>query len=268
MRHAVAFSLLLALAACSTPPSGGDGPPALLDLWTGLDAGAEAAGAEYQSETCSERFGTYFADFGVRGLACVAEAAVPLGQALARYDGEVFASGPHRHVGGTLSLDLLSDDFAHYDADFVTWAAENAIVGADDPAVRALAQPIYNRHLRRLARAFWLVHQDLAADGFPRNAPAGMTQAYATYLETGTVPESASEPYYPGFSMTAFSDRNEAIAERLAGAGRAEYYSALYEANTAVGFWLRRRADGTAGAFRDALRTLLSTYDADWLGRA
>ena len=262
---------VLPLAGCSAPPSDASGPPALLDLWTGLDAARDAVDAADGLATsdgddpCSETFGTYFTDFGARGLACVADRAVPLGQALSRFRGAVYASGPHSLQGGTLRPDLLSDDFGHYNPDFVEWVVENGVIGEDDPAVRALAAPIYRRHLQRLARVYWLTYQDLAADGFPAQTPSGAPEAYASYLASGVVPEAGREEYYPGFTMTAFSERNDAIGERLSGPGRAEYYSALYEANTAVGFWLRRRADGTLGTFHDGLRRLLATYDADWL---
>ena len=256
---------LVFVAACSPPPSREAEPPALLDLWTGLDAAQATADGEYQSEACDARFGTYFTDFGARGLACVASEVAPLGQVVARFSGEPFRSGPHTAENGSLRLDLLSDDFAHYTPAFVTWVADNAIVGEDDATARALIAPIYARHVRRLARVFWLVHRDLASGGFPERVPSGPTADYARYLGTGTVPNEGRAEYYPGFTMTAFSDRNDAIAERLAGPGRAEYYSALYEANTAVGFWLRRRADGTADTFRQSLRRLLAAYDADWL---
>ena len=261
----LAVLALVFLAACSPPPSREAGPPALLDLWTGLDAAQANAAGEYQSEACNTRFGTYFADFGARGLACVASEAVPLGHAIARFSGEPFRSGPHTAENGTLRLDLLSDDFAHYNPVFVAWVADNVIVGEDDATARSLIAPIYARHVRRLARVFWLVHRDLSAGGFPQRAPSGPTADYARYLDTGTVPGVGRTEFYPGFTMTAFSDRNDAIAEKLAGPGRGDYYSALYEANTAVGFWLRRRADGTADTFRQSLARLLATYDADWL---
>ena len=256
------LALLLA-AACSPPPAREAAPPALLDLWTGLDAAQAEADGEYTSDACAERFGTYFADFGARGLACVANSAVPLGLAVGRFPGPAFRSGPHRADGGTLRLDLLSDDFAHYNPAFIEWVADHAIV--DGATARALIAPIYARHVRRLARVFWLVHEDLAAGGFPERIPSGPTADYARYLETGSVPPAGREPSYPGFSMITFSDRNDAIARRLTGPGGTGYYSALYEANTAVGFWVRRRADGTASPFRHSLARLLAAYDADWL---
>ena len=41
----------------------------------------------------------------------------------------------------------------------------------------------------------------------------------------------------------------------------------MYEADTAFGFWLRRRGDGTQGHWRDGLERLLATYDGEWLVR-
>lgn len=264
MRRALLVSLALAASACSTPPSG-SGAPALADVWTLL---GENRFAQYGD--CQDVFGDgYVTDLGARGLACSVHLEVPLGAVLGRYAGDVYASGPHRLTDGAFSADLLSDDFGHYETDFVEWVVDNAIVGEDDRALRVLATPIYRGRFQRMARVYWRVYQDLEADGYPRSTPAGRVADYTDYLRTGVLPASGANAVYPGFTMTAFSERNDALAREVSDAfGSGTYYSTLYEANTAVGFWLRRREDGTHLAFRDGLRRLLATYDAGWLSES
>ena len=46
--------------------------------------------------------------------------------------------------------------------------------------------------------------------------------------------------------MTAFNERSRPVAQEMADVfGSGSFFSAQYEANTAVGFWLRRREDGS-----------------------
>ena len=130
--------------------------------------------------------------------------------------------------------------------------------------MRTLLAPVYRTRFQQLARVYWSVYQDLASGGYPERAPAGAPAAYAAYLASGEVPGVGAAPYYPGFTMTAFSERNEALARGIVGPDE-WHFGAMYEANTAVGFWMRRRADGTHNAFRDGLERLLQAYDAAWL---
>ena len=263
MRHAVLLALAVTLAACSRPPSGDDGPPALLDAWTALQPDPTSESPFVGFGEC-DGFTGYVTTLGARGLACVLHDRRGVGLTLSLYDGDAWSRAPHTATPGAFQADLLSDDFAHYETDFVEWLADNAIPGEDDPALRALTAPIYRAQFQRMARVYWLVYEDLTRGGYPGAAPPGVTRDYAVYLETGVLPASGADGVYPGFTMTAFSDRNLPLAERLAGPG-GNVFGPLYEANTAVGFWLRRRADGSHAAFRDGLRRLLGTYDAAWL---
>ena len=254
---AVCTFVLLPLAGCSTPPP--DSPPAFADVWAAL-SGTETA----SYDACDGFMSGYVSTYGARGLACTTNTRIPLRTLLARYSGSVYTSGPHSLDASGLSVDLLSDDFGHYDPEFVEWAVDNAIVGENDATVRALLAPVYRARFQQLARVYWSVYQNLASEGYPDRAPAGAPEAYAEYLASGVVPEMARTEYYPGFTMTVFSDRNEALARDIAGPGE-WHFGAMYEANTAVGFWMRRRADGTQEAFRDGLERLLAAYDAEWL---
>ncbi len=259
MRIALAFCTLLALplAGCSTPPA--DAPPAFSDAWAAL-SGTETAAYD----ACDSFMSGYVSTYGARGLACTLDQRLPLRTLLSRYSGRVFASGPHALSPGRFEVDLLSDDFGQYTPEFVEWAVDNALVGETSETARTVLAPVYRARFQQLARVYWSVYQDLVSEGYPSRTPAGATQAYADYLASGVVPEVGRETNYPGFTMTAFSERNEALARGIAGPGE-WHFGAMYEANTATGFWLRRRADGTHEAFRDGLERLLTTYDAAWL---
>ena len=271
-------ALMAVAVGCSAPRTMTGSPrvgaDALPRLWTALaTVGPMSEGG---GQACNDAFGTYFPDFGVRGLACLANGERPLGQVAAAAGVPVFTSGPHAlsavasggPVAGAperLDLNLTSDEFGHYNPAFVAWAVETGIVGEKSAAVRVATQPVYNSFMQRLARVFWLTYGRLEAGGFPTTTPLGVEKDYARYLQGGPVDAGAVE-YYPGFSMSVFSDANEALPGALGiDEDDLEWYSALYEANTATGFWLRRREDGTLEAFHDGLRRLLATYDATWL---
>lgn len=254
----VAAALALA-AGCAGSRPAGDG--ALLDVWAGLDAAASSVDGRVP-EVCGETYGTWFADFGVRGLACLATEVVPAAALAARPPVAPFVRGPHVVADGRLDL-TAPRDFGAYDPAFVRWLA-GAAIPRSETAV-ALTRPVYERRVARLARVYWLTRKDLAAGGFPARVPPGTPAAYAAFLGGAPAPEGAR--YGEGFSVFAFSDLSEAIAPRL-GMPVGNVWEVTYEANTAYGFWLRRRADGTEGLWRDGLRTLLARYDAAWLATA
>jgi len=264
--HRVLFLALFgSLAACSGPPNETDTPPALLDAWVGLDDAHEALGG-IEGNPCANDFGTWFHEFGARGLACVAAKAMDPPRLIARAGGSAFESGPHTATSESLHLDLNSErDFGHYNEDFVAWLIDNGIVGEGRPVLRALTQPIYNSHLRRLARIYWLTYEDMEADGFPRSTPAGILSDYAGFLDGGPIPDGA-EAYEGGFSVFAFTDLSEGLLPRI-GLRLSNEWEAKYEANTAFGFWLRRRVDGTQEQWRDGLERMLEAYDGEWLAR-
>ena len=263
MRALAVCALALGLVACSA--SRPDGPaepprPSLLDVWTGLD-GAEAAIGPRVPEVCDEPFGTWFTEFGTRGLACKAAQVVAPAAVLGRAPVAPFRSGPHAVSTTGVDLDLGSARaFGHYDARFVEWLAEAAL---PEGAARVAVRPIYRAHAARLARVYWLTHADLVRGGFPASTPAGPLTDYAAFLSGGPG-ESTVYDANGGFSVFAFTDRSERLLPQV-GLPVANDWEVKYEANTAYGFWLRRRADGTHGAWHDGLRRLLAAFDGEWL---
>lgn len=266
MRPLLGLSAALVLAGCSGTAGGSPGfsPPAadaaLADVWAGLDEGRRQADA---ADACERPYGTYFADFGVRGLACAAAQVVPATALVGRAPVAPFRSGPHAVSGQAVRLDLDAENtFGRYDPAFVRWLVEAGI--PDGRAARTLARPVYDRHLRRLARVYWLAHADLAAAGFPRATPPGRPAQYAAYLDGGPIPDGA-EGYEGGFAMYAFTERSRTLLPAVGLAPGENEWEAIYEANTAYGFWLRRRVDGTRALWHDGLAELLGAFDADWL---
>ena len=276
MRRPV-LALVLTLSAvavgCAGAAAGGadDAPLAYLPVWAGF--GTELDRVEDRArEACADDFGTWFADWGARGAACVAAQALARDQGaepgpaalLASAPMAPFESGPH----SATALDLDAPRaFGRYDPAFVRWLTRAAIPTGDTEV--ALLRPTYRRHFARTARIYWLTHRDLAAGGFPARTPAGAAADYAAFLDGGPVPDG-SESYgldgerNGGFSVFAFTDQSERLLPEI-GVPVDNDWTAKYEANTAYGFWLRRRADGTHGEWRAALARLLSTFDADWL---
>ncbi|NEO99936.1 MAG: hypothetical protein F6K58_14895 [Symploca sp. SIO2E9] len=71
--------------------------------------------------------------------------------------------------------------------------------------------------------------------------------AYLKHIENRTLPEF--------YLQEQFRD----LADGLGAQG----YD-WYAANSAAGFWLRRKIDGTEGEFFLLLEKLIKTYDSDW----
>ena len=263
------LALLVLLVGCAGPRLVPARTPELTALWSALGAEpdeTDGSGGLMSADACNAAFGTYFSHFGLRGLACTAAAAEPLGAVATAAGVPVFVSGPHAPGPAGLGLDLTSiRTFGHYNPAFVAWAVENGIPGEGNAAARMATQGVYDAHLSRLARVYWLVYGGLAADGYPARVPVGPLKDYQVFLRGGPAGAGADE-YNPGFSPYAFDARSERIPGALGiPASDMDYYSALYEANTAAGFWLRRAEDDTQAAFHDGLRRLLTTYDAAWL---
>lgn len=268
MRRSSLLVLLLLLGACSGARPDGEPPSSLSALWIGLGDAFEALAP--LDIPCADAFGSWFEDFGVRGLACAGARATDPTFLVAQAGGTVYTAGPHRVTEEAVVLDLdASRDFGRYDPAFVDWVVEHGVVGAGQPLLRQALQPTYDAHVRRLARVYWLTRADLAASGFPETTPPGALADYAAFLAGSPVPDGAGsydldgEPN-GGFSVFAFTDRSEGLLPRL-GLDVGNEWEVKYEANTAYGFWLRRRADGTQARWRKGLERLLAVYDGAWL---
>jgi energy-coupling factor transporter ATP-binding protein EcfA2 len=181
----------------------------------------------------------------------------------------IFLSGPHEP-----DFNFRSHDFGRYNPAFVRWSAENLIPAASDPAFREITTPIYQKHLKEIARLYYLAH--LYVD---QRAPE-VSALRVKYLES--IRERQGKPWvdselnpnlvYDKFA-SFFAEQYETDKKinwvdgthptRLSYRWLTE--KGGYYAYAAPGFWIRRQIDGTAPDFFAGLKKLLETYDADFL---
>ena len=129
------------------------------------------------------------------------------------------------HQENHLHLKSLNE-FGHYNKAFITWLGHHFIPAAQDEAFKKLTQPVYDQSISRLARIFYWTHESLFTGENPQHF-------------------SVSEHYRRLQAQHHFPFAKEEVIE-------------------AIGFWLRRKQDGTETEFFTHLRTLLSIYDLDF----
>lgn len=221
--------------------------PSVRDIWGLLGS---------SSNRCPELF-NYHPNGGMRIFACHMASWMDLA-ALQRAAGmPIFLSGPH--AAGKLDLQSRGS-FGHYNPDFVAWASQALIPGAEDGAFRERTQSEYVAIVRPLARTHYQVWQKLQA---PANA-ACVTAELDDYkrVVAGGKTDSGGEHYerWYHFMESGFCGSRTSLYD-LRGTGGLNGNVV----KTVVGFWLRRRLDGTAEAWHGALVRLLEAYDGPWL---
>lgn len=185
---------------------------------------------------------TWLPNRGLRGLYAKAQFALNLAQLQKLSGHKIFGVGPHQN--GKLNL-KSANDFGHYNHAFIKWITANGIPGQKNRKLHRELQPVYDKHLRRTARGFFVAHQNLRAQ------PQRLKQVEARYLDLLDAEKDASE-----FLQESFRPDTD----RLEKAGHD-----WYEVNVAHGFWVRRTIDGTADEFHTLLTALLTTHDSKWL---
>jgi len=150
----------------------------------------------------------------------------------------IFESGPHQSY-----FDWESDNFGHYNPDFVNWVHDHMIPGAEDNGFRQVTQPFYDKHLAVLARSYCRTYQAMHHD--PEVVDQLKTE-YLAYLDDSSLGFS-----FNGGRFSAYSNPMGYIEPGL--------FST--HAHVAAGFWLRREIDGTADEFITVIRKVLETYD-------
>jgi hypothetical protein len=161
----------------------------------------------------------------------------------------IFASGPH---GSKFNWE--SNEFAHYNPQFIQWAVDNLIPGADDKVFRAATQTVYEDHLSTLAHAYCMSYQML------HNDPAVLEDLKREYLALVELKSAAK--FLSGLLFNEYFKAMELRAPELGQTGVFPYYS-----HVAAAFWVRREIDGTASGFNAAIRKLLDTYDPKFAGQ-
>jgi len=242
--HRLLLLLALPLALAVAPP----GPPEsriLQKAWTGLASTPNGCPDEYD----------YFPGGGLRIFWCHAKSLASLRDLQGAAGVPIWSSGPHT----VEALDLANHKaFGHYNPLFVDRLADALLIGRRDPDFRAATQPIYDQYLRPKARLAWQVHDKLERD------PACARRELDGYVANMRSPNP--EPMYYGrwfFFMNESYCKKGTTEEQMFDQG----FDGGYDGNVAdtlVGFWLRRRLDGTEPRFERALEDLLRTYDAAW----
>lgn len=172
---------------------------------------------------------------------------------------EIFTSGPHSKT--ELMLDA-SDDFGHYNPEFVKWLVEKVPPSAPGSAAQKLTQPAYDKHLKPLAKIFWATLQKTKAepDCFKREK-----DAYASLIAKKKLPASYYERWF-------YFMNPKYCAKAKTGLGKNDGFDYFvnngmdggHDGNvvkSVVGFWLRRSMDGTMDAFAEGLKKLVTSYD-------
>ncbi len=193
-------------------------------------------------EACSLQI-TRLPDMGLRGLYCHIQPEIDYQKLQEISQVNIFVKGSHTPS----ELNLESQyTFGYYNPDFVKWLDETAVETiTNKPALVTATQPIYNQQIKEQARIYYIVYKFLQHN--PEQAQFEI-DTYLKHLENRTLPELYLQEQF----------------RELADTLESEGYN-WYEANTASGFWLRRKIDGTDSQFFIALNKLLLTYDAEFI---
>ena len=175
---------------------------------------------------------------GVRTLIKHADSIINLDKIRFLAPFKIFSSGPHKS-----KFNWSSKQFGHYNPEFIRWASDNLIPGADDPIFRAATQSIYDVHLKTLAHAYCSSYQALHHD------PEALNTLKTDYLER--LSRGDTDDFFSGEMFDQYSSAMRVLKPGLFG---------LYS-HVAAPFWIRREVDGTADEFIRGIRKVLKTYD-------
>ena len=175
---------------------------------------------------------------GIRDLIKHADSIINLDKVRFLAPFKIFESGPHES-----KFNWQSKQFGHYNPEFIRWASDNLIPGAEDPVFRAATQSIYDVHLKTLAHAYCRSYQAL------HNDPQALQALKTEYLQR--LSEKDTDNFFFEEKFYQYSGAMERLQPGLFSA-----YS-----HVAAPFWIRREVDGTADEFIHGIRKVLDTYD-------
>jgi hypothetical protein len=175
----------------------------------------------------------------------IRSAVLPLHALKADFKAAIWRSGPHKKQG--LKLHRFAT-FGRYNPGFVAYLEKN-LPGNNRSISGRYVQTIYNRSLRDFSRTFHSVDKVMSSD---RRCLARMQKGYKVQMRKKSRSPWNSflrvlQPGYCKGNTPGFAD----------GAGDAVVGQAAL-------WWMRRRMDGTAGAWRKVLNKLLRVNDTAW----
>ncbi len=172
-------------------------------------------------------------------------------------DIQIFESGPHTKY----YLELNStDSFGHYNPEFPVKLREYLLPAKTNETLFTLTLPIYERLVRNTAREFFIVYQKLDSN------PKFFRKEADRYLLL--VEENRLDPYYLDrfilFLYPAFTDNEDPEESSRFVYRKGDETMEAQVVKELVGFWIRRKADGTDTDFILGLVDLLKLYDSDF----
>jgi hypothetical protein len=219
------------------------------NAWTDLGRMHDVCKGEWAFNPYESR-GDFFA--GLRTFGCFAGSLISYQSLQAAAGMPIFLSGPH--TASELSWES-PNSFGHYNPAFVAWFVDHAVPAAADPAFRASTQPLYDRHVRALARVFLETYRKSQREaGCFRNE----VDKYQGLVQAQNLPDG----YYMrflGFLSPEFCANPDVKVE-----GDWERECLVM---TSTAFWIRRTLDGTADEFARGLIRLVSAYDARFMNQ-
>ncbi|RMA64371.1 TIR domain-containing protein [Ulvibacter antarcticus] len=177
---------------------------------------------------------------GIRGLVAHAKSLISLEKIRFLSPVPIFKSGPHKE-----EYNWYSNEFGHYNPEFIEWTSKYLIPGADDVVFRKKSQSVYDKHLKTLARAYCRTYEALQLD---KDLVEVQKAAYLEHLASGKTGNF--------FRSSTYDDYLNEMEEL-------QFGLFPYYADVASGFWIRREIDGTSGHFIKAIRKLIKTYDPE-----
>ncbi|MGA1872004.1 MAG: hypothetical protein ACMUJM_26100 [bacterium] len=208
-------------------------------IWLGIE------NAEYRCSLEENRSGVnYWPASGLRGLYCMVKSYISI-STIQRISGKkIFIKGPHDKNG----VDLYNyNSFAHYNPEFIKWAAENLIPADNDIMFREFSQKIYDKYFKSLCRTYFTTYLVLAKKN---ELKENELKKYMQIMKEGR--------HFNYYQYTNFLERYNSIKN-------AKYIFGPNLTTPSVGFWLRRSLDGTEKDFNLLLKKVLEIYDNTFL---
>ncbi|TGM52694.1 hypothetical protein EHQ95_12960 [Leptospira vanthielii] len=170
---------------------------------------------------------------------------------------QIFESGPHTKY----YLELNSPtEFGHYNPEFPLKLREFLIPAKTNPSLYQITLPIYESLIRSTAREFFIVYQKLDSN------PRFFRKEADRYLLL--VEEDRLDPFYLDrfilFLYPAFTDNEDPEESSRFVYRKGDETIDAQVVKEVVGFWIRRKADGTDTEFILGLVDLLKLYDSEF----
>tara|TARA_R110002096_G_scaffold91625_1_gene207237 strand:- start:8172 stop:8945 length:774 start_codon:yes stop_codon:yes gene_type:complete len=185
---------------------------------------------------------TWLPERGVRGLFNQVGGNLSLATFQKLVKGPLFLEGPHD--GGAINCESEAE-FGRYNPVAVAKLAKICRELTGDASFVAATQESYDSHVKRLVQTYY--------------EAALVCQANPQWMET------AREEYLKRVRMRLAGGFEFGLDRQFSDFAERSLGLDWYEANTAVGFWLRRSIDQSEAHFFSGVESLLQAYDPNYL---